>query len=302
MISTGMLDPERILKSLIVVGGRALGLEFAGLYAHLGPKVTILQRSSQIIPEDEPEITGHLTRYFEEEGMVIRTGVGITGLSRTGDKVSVTARIAGRDEMITADEILFATGRSPNTRDLRLDRAGVTTGKNGAVLVNEFLQTPAPHIYAAGDVLGEPQLEPAAKVRGSIAAENAITGGQTVFDRSTLPHVIFTTPQIASVGMTEQRAKASGLDVTSRCTLMSSLAKSSTMGDTRGLVKIVAETGTGRILGVHICSPLAVEMIQEGVLAVKHGLIVEDIGTTFHLFPTVTEAIWHCARAFRAPQ
>jgi len=297
MTNTGALAPEKIPDRLIVVGGRALGLEFAQLYAHLGSKVTVLQRSSRIVPEEEPALAEMLAGYLREEGIDIRTGVTLTRVSRNGDEVLVSIATGGRGGTISGTGILFATGRSPNTADLRLDLAGVNTGRKGEVLVDATLRTSNPRIWAAGDVLGEPQLEPHAKVGGSIAAENAVAGKNIPFDRSALPHAIFTTPQLAGVGMTEDQARDAGLPVISRCFRMSSLAKSAIMGDTRGMVKIVAD-GSGRVLGMHICAPIAAEMIQEGIVAVRNRLTVRELADTPHLFPTATEAIWSCARAF----
>ncbi|HXX55955.1 MAG TPA: mercury(II) reductase [Methanoregula sp.] len=301
MTSTEALEPDAVPGRLIVVGGRALGLEFAQLYAHLGSAVTVLQRSSSLVPEEEPVLARLLAESLAEEGLAIRTGAGIRRIAGTGGGVRVEAAIGGEETTVEADRILFATGRSPNTRELRPELAGVTLGKNGEVLVDRFLRTSAPHIWAVGDVLGEPQLEVAAKAGGVIAAENAIAGRGRVFDTAALPHAVFTTPQLAAVGMTEARARAAGIQTVSRCIRMDTLVKSAIAGDTRGMVKIVAEAGTERICGVHIIAPLAADMIQEGVLAVKHGLSVQDIISTFHVFPTMTEAIWVCARAFRHP-
>ena len=301
MTSTEALEPDAVPGRLIVVGGRALGLEFAQLYAHLGSAVTVLQRSSSLVPEEEPVLARLLAESLAEEGLAIRTGANIRRIAGTGGGVRVEAAIGGEETTVEADRILFATGRSPNTRELRPELAGVTLGKNGEVLVDRFLRTSAPHIWAVGDVLGEPQLEVAAKAGGVIAAENAIAGRSRVFDTAALPHAVFTTPQLAAVGMTEARARAAGIQTVSRCIRMDTLVKSAIAGDTRGMVKIVAEAGTERICGVHIIAPLAADMIQEGVLAVKHGLSVQDIISTFHVFPTMTEAIWVCARAFRHP-
>ena len=301
MTNIEALEPEAIPSRLIVVGGRALGLEFAQLYAHLGSAVTVLQRSGSIVPEEEPAIARILAGYFEEEGITVVTGVGIRGITGSGGIVRVRATVDGSEREFEADRILFATGRTPNTRELHPEVAGVKLGKNGAIVVDRFLRTSASHIWAVGDVLGEPQLEIAAKAGGVIAAENAIAGRDRIFDASALPHAIFTTPQVAAVGMTEDQARAAGVPAISRCVRMDSLVKSAIAGDPRGMVKIVAESGSERILGVHICAPLASEMIQEAVIAVKHGLTVQDIIGTFHVFPTMTEAIWVCARAFRHP-
>ena len=299
MTSTEALSPEKIPPRLIVLGGRALGLEFAELYAHLGSKVTLLQRSPTIIPEEEMVIARVMTRYLRDEGIEIRTSVDLEGVERVGGEVIVSARIDGHPEQFRGDEILLATGRTPNTRDLQLEKAGVNVDRAGAVIVDQYLRTTAPHIWAAGDVLGEPQLEVAAKAGGVIAAENAIAGKNRIFDKALLPHVIFTTPQVAVIGVTEAAARHAGLRTVTRCTPMDALVKSSIIGDTRGIVKIVAEEGTERILGVHICAPLASEMIQEAVIAVRHRLTVDDLIGTFHVFPTLTEILWVCARSFR---
>ena len=299
MTNVEALEPETIPESLIIIGGRALGLEFAQLYAHLGTKVNLLQRSSRIVPEEEPEISALMLRYLVAEGIDIRTGVDLKKVSKNGDRIIVSAQIGGKPFDFSAERILFATGRSPNTRELHLERAGVQTGKNGAVLVDETLQTSTPGIYAAGDVIGEPQLETNAKYGGSIAAENALGNRRITFDRSRLPHAVFTNPQIASVGLTEENARRDGLQVVTRCTRMDVLARPEIMGDSRGMVKIVAEKGSWRILGMHICSPFAAEILQAGVLAVHHRLTVQDLIDATYIFPTLTEVLWVCARAFR---
>jgi mercuric reductase len=182
---------------------------------------------------------------------------------------------------------------------MHLERAGVKTGKGGAILVDETLKTSAPHIWAAGDVLGEPQLEPAARAGGEIAAMNALSGQARPFDRSALPSGIFTSPQVAGVGMTEEQARRAGLSPESRCVRMEVMSRTALTGDTRGMVKIVADGKGGRVLGVHICASIATEMIQEGVLAVKHRLTVSDLAETLHVYPTATEVLQVCARAFR---
>jgi len=292
------LELEEVPGSVIIVGGRTLGLEFAQIFAHLGSRVTLLQRSLRIIPEEEPEISTAMEDALKGEGIDIRTGAELIRVRKEDGEISVSARVKGEGEKFAAARILFATGRTPNTRDLDLPACGVKVDGKGAITVNETMQTSAPHIWAAGDVTGEPMLEPWAGVGGSVAAENAMTGKGRKLERSSLPHAIFTTPQVASVGLTEAQARKSGIAVKCRSVSLEGVSRALIAGDTRGLVKIVADEGSGKVLGVHICAPIASEMIGEGVLAVKFGLTVQDLVDTFHVFPTMAGAIQDCARRF----
>src|SRR5208283_2011410 len=299
MTSSEALSPERIPGTLIIIGGRALGLEFAQLYAHLGTRVTVLQRSPRVLPEEDPEIADLMAGYLAQEGIDILTGVETRRAERLGEAVRILVGIGGEQRTISADRLLLATGRSPNTRELNLSVAGVNTRKDGAVIVDPTLMTSAPHIWAAGDVTGGPMLETAAKYGGEIAASNALRELKRSYNSALLPHGIFTTPQVASVGLTEENARRAGLQPVSHSISMDSLAKSSIEGDTRGIVKIVADRGSRRILGVHICAPLATEMIQEGVIAVMRYLTADDLAEIPHIFPTATEALALCARGLR---
>jgi mercuric reductase len=293
------LELEEVPESVIIVGGRALGLEFAQLFAHFGSKVTLLQRSPRVIPDEEPEISVAMEDALKAEGITIRTGAELVRVRKDGEGIGVTARVHGEGEKFTGSQILFATGRTPNTRELNLPACGVAVDGNGAVILDETMRTSAHHIWAAGDVTGEPMLEPWAGVGGSIAAENAMTGKGRKINRSSLPHAIFTTPQVASVGLTEGQARAQGIAVKCRSVSLEGVSRAMMAGDTRGLVKIVADETSGKVLGVHICAPIASEMIEEGVLAVKFGLTVQDLVDTFHVFPTMAGAIQDCARMFR---
>ncbi|ABS56022.1 pyridine nucleotide-disulphide oxidoreductase dimerisation region [Methanoregula boonei 6A8] len=300
MTSADALSPERIPATLIVIGGRALGLEFAQLYSHLGTRVTLLQRSPRILPEEEPEIADLMAGYLAGEGIGILTGVDIKRVERTGDSVAVIAGTRGEQRVISADRLLLATGRTPNSRELNCGAAGVDTRPDGAVVVDTMLQTSAPHIWAAGDVTGEPMLETAARYGGEIAASNALRELKRSYNSALLPHGIFTTPQVAGVGMTEDRAQKAGLNPVSHSIRTDSMAKFSIDGDTRGMVKIVADKRSRRILGVHLCAPLATEMIQEGVIAVTRYLTADDLAELPHVFPTATEALAVCARGLQA--
>jgi mercuric reductase len=194
------LDLGEVPESLIVVGGRALGLEFAQAFAHLGSAVTLLQRSPRILPGEEPEISTLMEDCLRAEGIAVHTGADLVRVRKETGGIGVTARVKGAAEKFTAARLLLATGRVPNTRDLDLAACGVKVDGKGAVMVDDMMQTSAPGIWAAGDVTGEPMLEPWAGVGGAVAAENALTGKGRRMDRSALPHAVFTTPQVAGSG------------------------------------------------------------------------------------------------------
>ncbi|HTY51912.1 MAG TPA: mercury(II) reductase [Methanomicrobiales archaeon] len=302
LTSLGALELEEVPESVIVLGGRSLGLEFAQILAHLGSQVTLLQRSPRIIPGEEPEISAAMEDALAGEGIAVHTGAELVRVrNEEAGAVSVTARVKGKGEKFAAARLLLATGRAPNTGELDLAACGVAVDRKGAIIVDDTMQTSVPHIWAAGDVTGEPMLEPRAGVGGAIAAENAITGKGRRIDTRALPHAIFTSPQVASVGMTESRAKTSGIAVMCRSVSLEGISRALMTGDSRGLVKIVAGEGTGTVLGVHVCAPLAAEIIGAGVLAVKHGLTVHDLVDTFPVFPTIAGAIQDCARMFLRP-
>jgi mercuric reductase len=285
--------------SMIVLGGRALGLEFAQMYSHMGTKVTVLQRSDRIIPEEEPEISQALHRYLGDEGIEIKTGVEVKRVFQTKGEKVIVATAKGREFEVRGDEFLLATGRYPNTNRLGLETVPVGLRKDGAVKVNREMHTTASHVWAAGDVIGGPMLETIAAKEGATAAENALLGTHRKIDFLPVPRAIFTSPQVASVGLTEKEAHERGYECACRTVPMSKVPKAIIIRDTRGLVKMVAEASTGRILGVHILAENAADIIHEAVLAVKYKLTIDDIIDTVHVFPTMTESIKLVATSFR---
>ncbi len=285
--------------SMVVLGGRALGLEFAQMYSHMGTNATVLQRSDRIIPEEEPEISEALRQYLENEGIEIKTGVKVKRVYQIQAEKVVVATARGREFEARADELLLATGRDPNTNLLGLETVPVGLRNDGAVKVNREMRTTAPHVWAAGDVIGEPMLETIAAKEGATAAENALLGTHRKIDFLPVPRAIFTSPQVASVGLTEKQAHEQGYECICRTIPMSKVPKAVVIRDLRGLVKMVADASTGRILGVHILADNAADIIQEAVLAVKYKLTIDDIIDTVHVFPTITESIKLAATSFR---
>ncbi len=293
------MELSELPESMVVLGGRALGLEFAQMFAHFGTKVTVLQRSQRIIPEEESIISDYLKIYLEEEGIDIQTDAGVKSVRKEKGDIIVTALIGDEKKEFVVEKLLMATGRKPNTKDLGLENASVKIDKNGAIIVDDKMKTSAPNIWAAGDVLGEPMLETVAGKEGSIAAENALTGKGKKMDFSSVPHAVFTMPQVSSVGLTEKKAEEKGINCRCSSIPMELVPKAVLAKDTRGLVKMVIDAETKHILGVHILASLAADMIHEGVLAVKFGMTIDDIIDAVHVFPTMTEAVKLAAQSFR---
>lgn len=292
------LTLKELPETLCAIGGRTLGLEFAQMYAHFGTKVTVLQRSERILPEHEPEISDALKQYLEEEGINIYTGMNINHVEKSGKNKLVNFSVKGKAKEIEVDHILFATGRKPNTDGMNLEKAGIKLDKKGFIKVNNEMRTSASHVWAAGDVIGEPMLETIAAKEGSVAIENAFSKKKKKINFNEVPHAIFTYPEVASVGLTDAEVAKHGITCNCKTIPLSMVPKSHIIGDTRGLVKLVINNDTKQILGVHILAPHAADLIHEGTLAVKFKLTVDDIIDTVHVFPTLSEAIKLAAQSF----
>ncbi len=292
------LSLKEMPESMIVIGGRALGLEFAQMYSHFGTKVTILQRSGVLLPNWEPQISLHMQRYLEEEGISINTNVSLNEIGRDGNGSFIKAKIKGKEEVMHADKILFATGRKPNIEILKLDNAGIKTDEHGFITTDSTLRTSNNSVYAAGDVIGQPMLEPLAAKEGNIATSNIFTRTNKTIDMNEIPVAVFTTPEAAMVGITDAQAKEA--DVLCSCSSipMSLVPKAEIIEDTRGLVKIVINRENKKILGMHILARNAADMIHEGVLTIKFGLTIDDLIDTVHVFPTMSEAVKLAAQSF----
>jgi mercuric reductase len=290
-------------SSMIIIGGRALGLEFAQMYSRFGTMVTLLQRNQRVIPEHEPEISEMLHRYLVDEGIEIFTVVNITeAFQKNGVKFVKSIIGPERQERIfEADQLLVATGRKPNTTDLHLENTGVKLRENdGAININSEMRTSASNIWAAGDVVGNPMLESLAAKEGAMAAENAITKSHKEIDFFSVPSAIFTSPQVASVGLTESQMIERYGFCSCKTLEMNQVPKALTVNQTKGLIKMVVDPKhNNRILGVHILANVAADIIHEAVMAVKYRLNVDDIIDTVHVFPTMTEAIKLVATSFK---
>lgn len=292
------LNLNELPESMVVVGGGPLGLEFAQMYAHIGTKVTVLELMPRILPNHEPEVSEALRQILVDEGIKIYANSIVTRVANSGSKKLIEAKVNGKLREFKAEQLLLAAGRKSNTKDLGLEIVGVNLAKNGAIIVNEEMQTSIPHIYAAGDVVGEPMLETAAAKEGAIAAENALTNAGRKMDFGAVPSAVFTNPQVASVGMTEKQFMEKYHTCACRTLPMSSVPKAAVMNDYRGLIKMVIHPKTKQITGVHIVCENAADIIHEAVLAVKFKLTIDDIIDTVHTFPTLAESTKLVAQSF----
>ncbi|MBW8012187.1 MAG: mercury(II) reductase [Chloroflexi bacterium] len=296
--STTLMELEHLPKSLIILGGRAIALELGQTMARFGVDVLILQRSTRLVPDHEPEIGRNIKEYLEKEGIGVITGVQVERLSRDGDTRIVRARVMGQEKEFKADQIFMALGREANTQGMGLENVDVDLDENGAIVVDKYQQSSNPAIYASGDVTNNPEFVYVAASGGSVAAQNALTDTKKALDLSTVPGVIFTDPQIATVGMTEAEAKKDGYEVKTSAVNFEHVARAQAARDTRGFIKLVADEATNRLLGAHIIGAEAGEVIQTATLAIKFSLKVDDLTDTMFPYLTQVEGLKLAALAF----
>jgi mercuric reductase len=289
---------ERLPESLLVIGGSAVGLELAQLFARLGVTVTVLEALPRVVPAEDADIGTALGNYLRAEGLEVHAGVRIEQVGRAGGRYTVSFRDGGELRTVRAEQLLVATGRRANTKGFGLEAVGVTLGTKGEVAVNEYLQTANPDIYAAGDVLGDPMFVYVAAYGGAVAAENALSGHERRYDLTALPKVTFTDPAVASVGLTAEQARAGGIEPLVAKLPLEHVPRALAAHDTRGFVKLVADAATRQIIGAHILAAEAGEMITEPALAVRLGLTIEDLIATFHPYLTLSEGIKLAAQTF----
>ena len=293
------LGLPRLPKSMIDVGGGPLGLEFAQMYARFGTKVMVLEKEKQILPLAEQEIADELQRCLEEEGIEIHTGVDIEELREEKGLKIVEAKVGTLRTIAEGEELLLATGVAPNSDNMGLEVAGVEVSSRGFIKVNEELRTSVSHIWAAGDVVGKAFLETVAAKEGYTAASNALEGTNKTIDYDSVPKAVFTDPQVASVGLTEEEYMRRYNVCLCRTIDIAQVPKAMAIKETRGKVKMAIDPKTEVVAGVHIVAPMAADLIHEAALAVKFKLTIDDIIDTVHVFPTMSEAIKRVAQSFK---
>ncbi|MDF2113980.1 bifunctional organomercurial lyase/mercury(II) reductase MerBA [Roseiarcaceae bacterium H3SJ34-1] len=297
LTSTTALDLEELPRSMLIIGGGYIGAELAQMFARAGVKVALVCRS-RLLPEAEPEIGAALTGYFEEEGIAVVSGIAYREIRKTEDGVSLTATRNGQDIAINADRVLITTGRTPNIEGLGLAEHDIAISAKGGIIVDDRMRTTRSGVYAAGDVTGRDQFVYMAAYGAKLAAKNALNGNSLRYDNSAMPAIVFTDPQVASVGLTEAAARAAGRAVRVSTIGLDQVPRALAARDTRGLIKLVADAGSGRLLGAHILAPEGADSIQTAALAIRQGLTVEDLADTIFPYLTTVEGLKLAALAF----
>ena len=297
LTSTTALELERLPQSLLVIGGGYIGCELGQMFARAGVKVTIVD-IVPILSAGEPEISTALGGYLREEGIVLREGVRPTAIRETARSIALDISADGRSETIEAEQVLVSTGRRPNTAGLGLEEAGIELLSSGGVKVDDHMRTTRAGIYAAGDVIGRDQFVYMAAYGARIAAENALNDDSRRYDTTAMPSVVFTDPQVASVGLTEAQAREQGLSVKTSVLPLDQVPRALAARDTRGLFKLVDEAGSGKLLGAHLLAPEGADSIQTAALAIKGGLTVEQLAETIFPYLTTVEGLKLAAKSF----
>ena len=293
--STGCLELDHIPESLLVIGGGVIGLELGSVYLRYGAKVTVVEMMPKLLPGMDGELTGLLQHKLEGQGMEILLNSQVVGVSDSEKGAKIAIKTAGGEKTVEAEKILVCVGRGPATKGLGLEKAGIAVEK-GFIQTNERMETNVPGVYAIGDCTGKLMLAHAAMAMGEVAAENAM-GGDRAFYPEQSPSCAYVGPEFAGVGFTEERAKELGLDYKVGKFPTSGNGRSLVAGHTDGMIKVLAGTRYGEILGVHILAPSTTELIEEAALAIRLEATLEEFTGTIHCHPTVAEAVRECALA-----
>ncbi len=292
LTSTSAMELDHLPESMLVVGGNAVGLEQAQFFARLGTRVTVVEALARLAPFEEPEVSAAIEEVFIGGGITVHTTATLVSVrAEDGERIATVRTRTGSEIELRTAQLLIATGRRPVTAGLGLDRVGVKTGKLGEVIVDEYLRTSNPRVWAAGDVTGGPQFVYVAAAHGSLVADNALDGAERTLDYTALPRVTFTSPAIAAVGMTDAQVVGAGIRCDCRTLPLEYAPRALVNRDTRGLVKIVAEAGSGRLLGVHVVADGAGDVITAATYAITAGLTVEQLAHTWAPYLTMAEAL-----------
>jgi dihydrolipoamide dehydrogenase len=296
--STEALSLPEVPKHLVVVGGGVIGLELGSVWARIGARVTVVEFMDTILPPIDRQVSNELYKSLQKQGIEFRLATKCLGARKEGKwmVVEVEEIKSGTKSQIECDKILVATGRKPTTQGLGLDKVGVTTNKLGQVEIDSHFQTNVPGIYAVGDVVAGPMLAHKGEEEG-IAAVEIMAGQSGHVNYEAMPNVVYTWPEVATVGATEEEVKAKGIGYKVGTFPFSANGRARSMDETEGLVKVIADAKTDRVLGVHIVGARASDMLPEAVAVMEFGGAAEDIARTTHAHPTLSEIMKEAALA-----
>lgn len=295
--STALLDLKTLPGSLIFLGGGYIGVELAQMMARMGVAVTIVCRS-RLLPLAEPEVGAILDDALRAEGVTIADGVAYKSARQGDDGAILTVAQNGETRDLIADYLVLTTGRRPRTEGLGLSEMGIDTDARGAIRVGDDMATTRPGVYAAGDVTDRDQFVYMAAYGAKLAARNAVLGGAERYDNAAMPWVVFTDPQVAGVGLTERQAIEAGHTVKTSLISLDNVPRALAARDTRGLVKLVADAKTDRLLGGVIVAPEGADSVQTLVLALKFGMTTKALGETIFPYLTTVEGLKLAAQTF----
>ena len=298
LTSTTAMELDRVPESVLVIGAGYVALEQGQLLSRLGSRVTLMQRGARLLRDYEPEVSEAVAAGLEREGIEVLTGVRVKRAERTETGKRLYLDVDGEEQLLEGEQIMVAVGRSSNVERLRLDRAGVELDERGAVRVDEQLRTSNPRVWAVGDVTLGPQYVYVAAHEGALMVDNALSQAGRTLDFSALPGVMFTDPQVATVGLTEAQARAEGRDVATSVLPLSAIPRALVNRDTLGVFKLVADAATNKVIGAHIVAENAGDVIYAATLAVKFGLTVSDLADNFAPYLTMSEGIKLAAQTF----
>lgn len=295
--STAALDLTELPSSLLVIGGGVIGCELGQMFARAGVKVTICCRS-RLLPDTEPEVSDDLAGIFEQEGITVCQGIGYQKIEQTANGIKLSCKTKEGQKTIEAAQVLAAAGRKPNTKSLRLEKVGIELNAKGGIKINEFMQTCNSNVYAVGDVTGQDMFVYMAAYGGKLAARNALHGNKNTYINTTMPAVVFTEPQMASVGLTEAAAIKKGYDVKTIVITLENVPRFIASRETNGLIKLVADSKTDKLLGATILAPEAGDSIQTIVIAMKANFTTEELANTIFPYLTAVEGLKLAAQTF----
>lgn len=292
LTSTGALELTSIPETLLIIGAGVIGCEFASVFSELGTTITMVEMMPQMLPLEDTRLAKQFQQIFKKKGIEVLLKTKVDGIAEYGAN-HITANIEGRNQ-ITAEKMLVSIGRQPNSKGIGLETVGVETDGRGYIVVNDKLETSAPNVYAIGDVNGGILLAHVASYEGLVAVENCL-GGDQERDLKVVPSCIYTLPEIASIGLTEDQARDEGFEPITGTFRLGAAGKALAIGEAVGYIQLVADRNTDKVLGANMMGPHVTDLIHEIAVAIKNDLTVRQIGDTIHAHPTIGEALMEAA-------